>query len=96
MHGKAIRNAENKKQPEEVEGLQGAEQGQRDDEGERALVLLRLPVKLVGTDRLKLGEEAEQDAQVEVVPQVDPDAHEGEVVGAREPVVEVVERFGGL
>ena len=96
--GEAVGDAQDEKEPEEVEGLQGTQQRERDDEGERALELARLPVGagLVGADRLELGEEAKEDAQVEVVAQVDPHAHEEEVVRARQDVVEVVEGFGGL
>lgn len=96
MHDKTIGDAQDEEEPEQVEGLQGAEQGQGNHKGQGALVLAALPVELVGADRLELGEEAGEDAQVEVVAQVDPDAHEGEVVGAGEPVVEVVERLGSL
>lgn len=96
VHGEAVRNPQDEEQPEQVERLQRAEQGEGDDEGQRALVLPRLPVELVGPDRLELGEEAEKDAQVEEVPQVDPDADEGDEVGGGQPVVEVVEGFGGL
>lgn len=93
---KAVGDAQDEEEPKQVERLQRAEQGEGDPEGQRALVLARLPVDLVGADRLELGEEGEEDAQVEVVAQVDPDDHEGEVVGAGEGVVEVVEGFGGL
>ena len=96
VRGEAVGDTEDEEEPEQVEGLQRAEQGQGDDEGQGALVLLRLPVELVGADRLELGEKTEEDAQVEVVAQVDPHAHEGEVVGAGQDVVEVVEGFGGL
>lgn len=96
MDNEAVGNADDEEQPEEVESLEGAEQGERDDERDVALVLLGLPVELVRADGLELGEQTPEDAQVEVVAQVDPNAHEGEVVGAGKRVVEIVESLGGL
>lgn len=96
MDDKAVGDADDKEQPEEVERLEGAEQGQRDVEGDVALVLLRFPVELIGADGLKLGEQRPEDTQVEVVAQIDPHAHEGEVIRAGERVVEVVEGLRGL
>lgn len=96
VDGEAVGDAQDEEEPKQVESLQRAEEGEGDDEGQGALVLLGLPVDTVGPDCFELGEEAEEDAQVEVVTQVDPHAHEGEVVGTRQPVVEVVEGFGGL
>lgn len=96
MDNEAVSDADDEEQPKQVERLKGAEQSERDDEGEAALVLLSLPVELVRADGLELGEQTPNDAQVEVVAQVDPHTHEGEVVGAGERVVEVVESLGCL
>ena len=96
MDNEAVCDADDEEQPEEVESLERAEQGKGDDEGDVALVLLSLPVELVRTDGLELGEQTVENAQVEVVAQVDPHAHKGEVVGAGERVIEVVESLGSL
>ena len=90
MHHKAVGDAEDVKQPKEVERLQTAQEGAADPKGEVALVDAGFPVELVDADRLELGEEAEEDADVEVVAHVDPYHAEEGVVGADEPVVEVV------
>ena len=96
MYNEAVGDADDEEQPEKVEGLEGPEQGERDDEGDVALVLLSLPVELVRADGLKLGEQTPENAQVEVVAQVDPHAHEGEVVRPGEHVVEIVKSLGCL
>lgn len=59
MDSEAISDADNEEQPKEVERLERAEQGERDDEGEVALVLLSLPVELVRADGLELGEQTQ-------------------------------------
>ena len=92
----AVGDADDEEEPEEVEGLQGGQQHQRDVERDPALVLAALPVELVGADRLELSEERIEDAQVQVVPQVDPHAHEEAEVRTHEGGIEVVERLGGL
>ena len=72
-----------------------------------ALVLLCLPVEAVGPDGRELvvggweereaeGEERVENAQVEVVPRVGPDEHEGREVRARDRVGDVVEAFACL
>lgn len=72
----AVGDADDVEEPDEVERLQRDQQGEGDDEADPALVLLRLPVELVGADGLELGEERPDDAQVDVVAQVDPDGRE--------------------
>jgi hypothetical protein len=79
--------------PEKVDGLETSEEGERDDLRERALVLLCFPVELEGTDGLEFGEDGVEDAQVDVVAEVAPDAHEDEKVGPGDGRVEVVEDF---
>ena len=87
----AIGDADNVEQPEQVERLQGEEEREGNPEGKLALVLFRLPVQLVGTNRLELVEHAEQDAPVQVVPRIDPHTHEEEEVALNNGVVQVVE-----
>jgi hypothetical protein len=63
---------------------------------ERRFVLLGCPVKDVGANGLEFVELGPEDAEVEVVAQVDPGADEETEVGADEGVVEVIEGFGCL
>lgn len=92
----AVGDAEDEEQPEEVEGLEGGQQGDGDVLADPALVLARLPVELEGADGPVLGDQRPEDAEVEVVSQVDPGAHEHDHVGSDEGVVDVIERLGGL
>ena len=91
MDHESIGDAENVKQPEQVKGLQGEEERERNPEGKLALVLPCLPVQLVGTNRLELVEHAKEDAPVQVVPRVDPHTHEEEEVTLNNGVFQVVE-----
>lgn len=93
---KLVHAAEEAVQPEEVEGLQRGQQRKGDDVGDPALVLLRLPVELVGPDSAELGEDGVEDAQVDVVAEVDPDKDVCDVDGDDERAVNVVERLGEL
>ena len=95
-HHELVRGAEQAVQPEQVEGLQGGEQHERDDVGQDALILSRLPVHPVGSDGAVLEEERVEDAQVEVVAEVGPHADAEGEVWADEAAVDVVERLGGL
>lgn len=92
----AVGDAQDEEQPEEVEGLQAGQQGGRDVVRDPALVLLRGPVELVGAHGLELVELRPDDAQVEVVPHVDPHEDEEGEVRPDQGVVEVVEGLGGL
>lgn len=87
-------NASDAEQPEKVEGLEGGEQSGGDDLAQAALVLLRLPVQLKGTDSLELGQQRPDDLEVEVVAEVDPSHHEDAKVRAHQGGVDVVERLG--
>lgn len=57
MHKEAVGAAQKAVQPEDVDRLEHDQQPQGDKKGERAFILLRLPVELVGADSLELGEE---------------------------------------
>lgn len=92
----AVRDAEDVVQPEQVEGLQTAQQRRRDVVRDPALVLLRLPVQLVGPDRLELVELRPENPEVEVVSQVAPRNHEEPEVGPHQRVVEIIECFRRL
>lgn len=92
----AVRDANDEEQPKEVESLERGQQGGGDVLADPALVLLCLPVELEGADGPELGEQRPEDAQVEVVAQVNPGEHEKPKVGPDEPVVDVVEGLGGL
>ena len=63
---------------------------------EAAFVLFLFPIQREGADGAELGQVGVEDAQVEVVPGVDPDADEDGEVRADDPVIEVVEGFGCL
>ena len=89
-------DAQDQEQPEEVDGLQGGQQDEGDGLGNPALVLLGGPVELEGPARGEVGEDGDQDAQVDVVAQVDPDADEEDKVGDRDGRAEIVEDLGGL
>lgn len=91
-----IRDAHDQKQPKKVNALQASQQDESDDLADPALVLLRVPVEDVGADGGEFGEGGVQDAEVEVVAQVDPDADEEGEVGDDDGGVDVVEAFGRL
>lgn len=93
---KLVHAAEEAVEPEEVEGLQRGQQRKGDDVGDPALVLLRLPVELVGPNGAEFGEDGVEDAQVDVVAEVDPDEDVCDVDGDDERAVDVMERFGEL
>lgn len=95
LEGESVRNANNVEQPKEVESLKGREQSRGDDLAQAALVLLRLPVQLKGTNRLKLGQKRPDDLQVDDMTEVDPNTHEEDKVRTGEGVIEVVESLGG-
>lgn len=92
---KAVCDAHNVKEPKQVQRLQRRQQRRGDVLADPALVLLRLPVELKGPNGSKLGEEGDDDLDVDVVAQVDPDADKGEKVRRNQKVVEVVEHLGG-
>lgn len=91
-----VSDAEDVVQPEEVEGLQAGEQRHGDVVGNPALVLLRLPVELVRPNRLELVESGPEDAEVEIVAQVEPDEDEECEIRSHQGVIQVVEDFGCL
>lgn len=88
-------NAGDAPEPEQVEGLEGHEEGSGDDLAETALVLLGLPVDFEGTDSLKLGKERPDYLEVDVVTEVDPHGHEESEVRGDERVIDVVKSLGG-
>lgn len=90
----AVGDADNVKQPKQVQGLQGGQQRGGDVLADPALVLLGDPVELKGADGAELGEEGDEDLDVDDVAEVDPDADEAEKVRCDEEVVEVVEDLG--
>ena len=96
MHNETIGNPNDEEEPEDVECLKCGEQPTCDHKGKRALKLLAGPVHLVGSNGLELREEAVDDAQVEVVAEVNPHAHKYKVEGTHEGAVDVVERLGCL
>lgn len=90
------RDSANEEKPEKVDGLQTGQKAKSNVLRDPALVLLSLPVELVGTDGLELGEDGPEDVEVDVVAQVGPDDEEDEEVGFDKGSVDVVEAFGGL
>lgn len=64
---KTIGNSEDKEQPEQVERLQCGQQGRGDELGEPALVLTSRPVQHVGSHSAELGEDGENDFEVQIV-----------------------------
>ena len=58
--------------------------------------MLGIPVELVGADGAEGGEDGVEDYEVNVVPEIHPDADEEGEVGKDEGGVEVVEGFGSL
>lgn len=82
--------------PEQIHGLQRRKQRKGDVLRDPALVLLRLPVELKGPHGAELGQDGVEDLEVDKVPQVAPDAHEDEEVGADDGGVDVVEDFARL
>ena len=61
-----------------------------------AFVLLRFPIELVRTDACEFGKGREEDTEVYVVAEVNPDADEEAEIGDYDGRVQVVEGFGGL
>ena len=61
-----------------------------------AFVLLGVPVELEGTNGAEGGEGGVDDDEIDVVPEVDPDADEEAEPREDERGVQVVEGFGGL
>lgn len=73
--------------------MEGGEQGGGDDVRERALVLLGGPIQFIGADGFEFVELGVEDAQVQVVAQVDPGDNEEAEVGPDKGMIEVVEGF---
>lgn len=91
----AVGDAQDVEEPEEVERLEGDEEGGGDGLAERALVLLRVPVELEGADGAELSEEGVDDLEVDEVAEIDPDEDEDGEEGRGDGVVEVVKALGG-
>lgn len=58
--------------------------------------MLCLPVELERADVAELSEGRPKDAEINIVPQIDPDHNEEGEVGSHDYGIEVVEGFGGL
>ena len=58
--------------------------------------MLGIPVELVGADGAEGGEDGVEDYEVDIVPEIHPEADEEGEVGRNEEGVEVVEGFGSL
>ena len=86
----------NKGEPEDVDSLQGSQKSESDALAEPAFVLLRLPVELVRTHILEIGEHGGEDDEIDVMPQVCPDDHEDGEEGDDDGGGDVVEGFGRL
>lgn len=91
----AVGDAQDVEEPEEVESLEGDEERRGDALAKGALVLLRLPVKLEGTNSAELGEEGPDDLDVDDMTEVDPGADEDAVEGGDSGVLQVVEGLDG-
>lgn len=96
MHDVLVPVAQNTVQPEEVQRLKRGQQDERDHVRERALVLLRLPVELVRANRAELREQREDDAQVQVVSEVDPRAYENAVERSDHGAIDIAKCLGTL
>lgn len=86
-----VRDAEDEEQPEQIECLKGRQQRGGDELRKPALVLASCPIQLVGSHGAELGEDGENDLQVKVVAQVDPDTHKAGKVRALPSAVNVVQ-----
>ena len=89
-------NAEDEKQPEQVDALQACQQPKGDALADPTFVLLRDPIQLKGPDGAEFGQRSVQDDDVEVVAAIDPDADEEGEVGDGNGGVEVAADFGRL
>lgn len=78
-------------QPEQIQTLQHRQQRKSDDIRNPAFILLRLPVELVGAYGAELSQQRPEDAQVQVVAEVDPGSDVEGVEGDDEVRVDVVE-----
>lgn len=76
--------------------MENGQQRKSDVLTEPALVLLGVPVEIEGTDCFEGIEGGVKDDKVDVVTEVDPDAHEEGEVGEDERRGDVIEGFGGL
>lgn len=83
-------------QPEQIQTLQHRQQRKSDDIRNPAFILLRFPVEVVGAYGAELGQQRPEDAQVQVVAEVDPGSDVEGVEGDDEVRVDVVEGFGDL
>lgn len=77
----AVGDADNVEEPEQVEGLERDEERGGNVQRKGALVLLSLPVNDVRTDGLELIEQGPDDAEVNVVAEVDPRTHKDCIKG---------------
>lgn len=90
------RDPHNEEEPEEVDGLEAGQEGKGDPLGAGEFIDLPLPVEVPGTEGAEGGEDGVEDAEVDVVAHVDPDADEGDKPGHGDGRVDVVEGFGHL
>lgn len=93
---KTIRDPADEEEPEEIDGLEGGEEGESDVLRDPAFVLLGLPVEFEWADGGKFGDNRPEYFEVQVMSHVCPDTHEQEEIGADEGGVEIVEDFGRL
>jgi hypothetical protein len=93
-----VEDTQDQHDPEDIDHLQHRQESESDGLRDPALVLLRVPVKIVGADgcELAIGEHGVEDLEVEEVAHVRPDADKGDKVRNREVRVKVIEDFGGL
>lgn len=77
-------DAQNQEEPEEVDGLKTGQEAEGDVLADPALVLLRLPVQLEGTDGAELGEDGPEDLQVQHVSEINPNSDEQGEIGSRD------------
>jgi hypothetical protein len=89
-------DSENQEEPEDIDGLEAGQQRKGDDLAEQAFVLLRLPVELVWSHSLELGQDCVEDAEIDIVSQVDPDPNKHAKIWTDYDRVYIVKGFGGL
>lgn len=93
----AVCNAQDQKQPEQIDGLQAGEQCKCDVLRDPALVLLRVPVQFERTDGGEFAiDHGPEDAEVDVVAEVSPDEDEEAKVRANDGGIKVVQGFRRL
>lgn len=91
-----VSNSKDEEEPEQIKRLECGQQSGGDKLGQPALVLASRPVQHVGSHGTELGEDGEDDLEVQVVAQVNPDTHKNGKVWALPSAVDVVQGLGGL